>query len=53
MGDGGETHQKIVQLLVDHGADVNIRDRDGVTLLEHAEQRGFEEIEQILKEAGA
>ncbi|QTD43001.1 ankyrin repeat domain-containing protein [Sporosarcina sp. Te-1] len=53
LGNGGKTHQKIVQLLVDHGADVNIRDRDGVTPLEHAERRGFKEIEHILKEAGA
>ncbi|WP_375709203.1 ankyrin repeat domain-containing protein [Sporosarcina sp. NCCP-2222] len=53
LGDGGERHQKIVQLLVDHGADVNIADRDGVTPLEHAERRGYNEIQQILKEAGA
>ncbi|MCG7346301.1 ankyrin repeat domain-containing protein [Sporosarcina sp. ACRSL] len=53
LGDGGENYQKIVQLLVDHGADVKISDRDGVTPLEHAERRGFTEIERILKEAGA
>lgn len=53
LGDGGEDYQKIVQLLVDHGADVNITDRDGVTPLEHAQSRGFQEIERILKEAGA
>ncbi|MCG3086363.1 ankyrin repeat domain-containing protein [Sporosarcina cyprini] len=53
LGDGGERHQKIVQLLVDHGADVNIADRDGVTPLDHAERRGYKEIQQILKEAGA
>lgn len=53
LGDGGENYQKIVQLLVDHGADVHISDRDGTTPLEHAERRGFKEIERILKEAGA
>ena len=53
LGDGGERHQKIVQLLVDHGADVNIADKDGVTPLEHAKRRGYKEIQQILKEAGA
>ncbi|MFJ7971709.1 ankyrin repeat domain-containing protein [Psychrobacillus sp. NPDC096389] len=53
LGDGKENYQEIVQLLVEHGADVNISDRDGVTPLEHAERRGFKEIERILKEAGA
>jgi ankyrin repeat protein len=53
LGDGRENYQEIVQLLVDHGADVNISDRDGVTPLEHAERRGFKEIERILKAAGA
>ena len=53
LGDGGETYQIIVQLLVDHGADVKISDRDGVTPLEHAKRRGFKEIERILIEAGA
>ncbi|MFJ5770330.1 ankyrin repeat domain-containing protein [Psychrobacillus sp. NPDC093180] len=53
LGDGRENYQEIVQLLVDHGADVNISDRDGVTPLEHAKRRGFKEIERILKETGA
>lgn len=53
LGDGGEKYQKIVQLLVGHGADVNIGDRDGVTPLEHAKSRGFKEIERILIEAGS
>jgi ankyrin repeat protein len=53
LGDGGDKHQKIVQLLVDHGADVNIGDRDGITPLKHAQSRGFREIENILQQAGA
>lgn len=53
LGNGGENHRQIVQLLVDYGADLNISDREGVTPLEHAEQRGFKEMERILKEAGA
>ncbi|WP_440895448.1 ankyrin repeat domain-containing protein [Amphibacillus sp. Q70] len=52
LGDGGTNHQEIVQLLVDHGADVNIRDENGVTPLEHAKKRGFKTIEHILKQAG-
>lgn len=53
LGNGDENYQQIVQLLVDHGADVNISDKDGVTPLEHAKRRGFKELERILKEAGA
>ncbi len=48
LGDGGRAHQRIVKLLVDAGADVTIPDRDGVTALEHARDRGYEEIERIL-----
>ncbi|TCJ03570.1 ankyrin repeat domain-containing protein [Cytobacillus praedii] len=48
LGDGGKKHQKIVQLLVDHGADVSIADKDGITPLKHAQNRGFREIEEIL-----
>ena len=46
-------HQRIVQLLVDHGANVNNIDKDGVTPLRHAQTRGFKEIERILLEAAA
>ncbi|MFC7747516.1 ankyrin repeat domain-containing protein [Lentibacillus kimchii] len=53
LGDGGEKHQKIVQLLVDHGADVHIADGEGVTPLQHAQEQEFKEIEAILKKAGA
>ncbi|MNJ56271.1 Ankyrin repeats (3 copies) [compost metagenome] len=53
LGSGGEKHQKIVQLLVNHGADVNIGDGNGVTPLMHARQKGFQEIADILIEAGA
>ena len=48
LSDGGERHQQIVQILVDHGANITIPDHDGVSPLEHARARGFREIEQIL-----
>lgn len=51
LGDGGERHQEIVQLLVDHGADITIGDGDGITSLEHAKEQGFQEIVDILKSA--
>lgn len=53
LSDGDEPHQRIVQLLVDHGADVQIADSGGVTPLRHAHARGFAEIERILVAAGA
>jgi uncharacterized protein len=53
LSNGGKAHQQIVQLLVDYGADVNLADRDGVTPLQHARERGFTEIESILLQAGA
>jgi len=53
LSDGGQAHQHIVQLLIDHGTDVNLPDKDGVTPLQHARKRGFTEIERKLLQAGA
>ena len=53
LGDGGTSHQQIVDLLVMSGANVNLADRDGVTPLQHAQSRGFKEIGEILVAAGA
>ncbi|CAN7546980.1 ankyrin repeat domain-containing protein [Paenibacillus sp. LjRoot153] len=53
LSNGGPKHQQITRLLIDHGANVNIADRDAVTPLQHAKRNGFTEIEQILKNAGA
>jgi ankyrin repeat protein len=53
LGDGGEQHQQIVDLLVEAGANVNLADGDGVTPLQHARSRGFRRIEAILSAAGA
>lgn len=53
LNDGGERQQEAIKLLIDHGADVNIPDRNNVTPLQHAREKGFKEIEQILVEAGA
>jgi ankyrin repeat protein len=33
LGKGGASHQQIVGLLIDAGANVNLADRDGVTAL--------------------
>jgi ankyrin repeat protein len=53
LGDGGPVHTEIVQLLVQAGANVNVADRDGVTPLQHATQRGFVEMVRILTSHGA
>jgi ankyrin repeat protein len=49
LGDGGEAHQEIVRLLLDAGADRSIADRDGVTPLEHARERGYTEMVAMLE----
>ena len=53
LGDGGRTHTRIVKLLVDAGANVNIADKDGVTPLAHARSHKYREIVAILEAAGA
>ena len=31
LGDGGAAHQEIVRLLLEHGADPELADREGIT----------------------
>ncbi len=49
LGNGGPDHQQCVQILKDAGADINIADKDGVTPLQHARQKGYKEIVRILE----
>lgn len=53
LGNGGEKHQQIVRLLVDHGADREIADAEGITPLQHAKSKGYHEIAAILERAGS
>ncbi|WP_405153521.1 ankyrin repeat domain-containing protein [Paenibacillus sp. FSL K6-0108] len=53
LNDGNKGQKETIQLLIDHGADVNLSDRDGVSPLIHAKNKGFKEIEEILVQAGA
>lgn len=48
LSDGGPRHQAIVQLLIDAGADVNLADREGVTPLQHARERGQQRMVELL-----
>ncbi|MDM1297697.1 ankyrin repeat domain-containing protein [Empedobacter falsenii] len=49
LGDGSKKYQQIVQILKDAGAKMDIPDSDGVTPLQHAQQRGYKEIAAIIK----
>jgi ankyrin repeat protein len=53
LGDGGPAHTRIVQMLIAHGASVNLADRQGVTPLQHALQRSQSKPVALLKDAGA
>ncbi|WP_028777521.1 ankyrin repeat domain-containing protein [Shimazuella kribbensis] len=53
LNDGNKQQQQTVQLLIDHGADVNLADQEGVTPLQHARDKGYMEIVKILQNAGA
>ena len=50
LGDGSKKYQQIVQILKDAGARLNIPDHDGITPLQHAQNRGFKEIVNILND---
>ena len=51
LGDGGRTHTRIVEMLLQAGADRNIADGDGVTALAHARRRGYVDMVKLLEAA--
>ena len=51
LGDGGPRHVAVLRALVEAGADPGLRDRQGVTPLEHARRRGYAEMVAILESA--
>ncbi|CAK9780483.1 ankyrin repeat protein [Cutaneotrichosporon oleaginosum] len=53
LGDGGHKHVEIVKILLEAGADLGIRDKDGVSALKHARERGYAEMVRVLEGAGA
>ena len=53
LGNGDAAHQEIVRLLIEHGADVDIADKDGVRPLAHARAKGQTAIASALEAAGA
>lgn len=52
LGNGGPTHVEIVHLLLAHGADPKIADREGITALQHAHGRNLTRIAEMLEKAG-
>lgn len=48
LSNGGKCQQEIVRLLLAHGADKNIADKNGITALQHAKKKGFKELVEIL-----
>ncbi|MDA1535777.1 MULTISPECIES: ankyrin repeat domain-containing protein [unclassified Bacillus cereus group] len=53
LGNGSENHKKVIQMLIDHGADVNMGNKENITPLQYAEKRGFKDIANMLRIAGA
>jgi ankyrin repeat protein len=49
LGGGDREHTEIVRLLVEGGVDTRIRDREGNTALDIAEDRGYDDMVQILR----
>lgn len=48
LGDGSADHVEIVKILIDSGADPTIADNGGVTAVQHATRRGFDQIAAVL-----
>lgn len=53
LGDGSIRYQQIVTALLAAGADPSIGDKNGVTPLEHSQDRGHDEIASIIRRATA
>ncbi|MGI8894551.1 MAG: ankyrin repeat domain-containing protein [Casimicrobiaceae bacterium] len=53
LGNGGARHNSTLKALVEAGANVNLKDRRGVSPLAMARDRGYREMATILEKAGA
>jgi ankyrin repeat protein len=52
LGDGGPRHVEVAKLVLAAGADPNLADKDGVSPLMHARQKGQDEVAKLIEEAG-
>ncbi|MCY7301397.1 MAG: ankyrin repeat domain-containing protein [Ilumatobacteraceae bacterium] len=48
LGDGSDTYQEILRILLDAGADRELADREGVTALQHAQRFGYHDLVAVL-----
>jgi ankyrin repeat protein len=53
LGDGGPRHQATLKALIDAGANLQLKDRQGNTPLQLARSRGYTEMVRMLERAGA
>ncbi len=53
LGNGGARHQATLKALIDAKADLQLKDRQGVTPLQLARSRGYGEMVKMLEAAGA
>jgi uncharacterized protein len=53
LGDGGPAYAEIVRMLIARKANLNLADKQGVTPLAHARDRGQVRVAQVLAAAGA
>ena len=52
LGDGSARYVEIARLLLTHGANASIADRNGVTPLAHARSRGHADLVRVIEQAG-
>jgi ankyrin repeat protein len=52
LGDGGIRHQQVAKLVLDAGANPSLADKDGVSPLAHARQRGQRAVAALIEQAG-
>ena len=52
LNNGGPRQQEVVRLLLEAGADPDIRDPEGRTALQNAERLGFAEIAALIRGYG-
>jgi ankyrin repeat protein len=53
LGDGGKRHQATLKSLIDAGANLQLKDRNGQTPLQLARARAYTEMVRMLEAAGA
>ncbi|MFC4775205.1 ankyrin repeat domain-containing protein [Paenibacillus sp. GCM10023252] len=53
LSRSGSAQEQIIQLLLDHDADVTLADNKGVTPLQHAKSMRLTKVVQMLRDAGA